>query len=553
MKYETSFSLPVGWLGKRILLHFGAVDQIARVYVNGQLAGTHEGGYLPFTLDITDCVRQTNHLIIQATDTLSEEYPYGKQKKTPGGMWYTPVSGIWQSVWIEPVPEMYIRSLRFTPDENGVRIRVFPSCEGVPDHFLIRFRHSCITGADDSTDPEGLMASDATPEPWSAWYRLPVSGGYLPLDKLLRSNGNETGAQQWSPGAPHLYELQLRLGQDQVETYTGLRRIESRAVQDIPCILLNGKQTFLHGVLDQGYFQEGIYLPATPMEYGRDILRLKNLGFNMLRKHVKIEPQIFYTLCDRLGILVMQDMVNNGPYKYITETLLPNFGLTKRPDTLARTADFSRKKIFTRHMMDTIRHLYNHPSIIAYTIFNEGWGQFCADEMYEIASRMDPTRLIDATSGWFAQKKSDFDSVHVYFRDKKLRPGKRPMLVSECGGFGLVMEPRDKRGKIYNYGSFRSREDLTDRILKMYHSMILPVIPKGLCGCVYTQLSDVEGEVNGLFTYDRRDCKVLPDRLRHLAMEIGMLTLMSQTAQYMDPEAPSSKNETSTENGQTDS
>ena len=277
---------------------------------------------------------------------------------------------------------------------------------------------------------------------------------------------------------------------------------------------------FLHGVLDQGYFQDGIYLPLQEEEYERDVLRMKELGFNMLRKHIKVEPETFYYACDKHGMLVVQDMVNSGSYSWTFDTALPTIGFKKRRDDKG-DINGEREQIFKQQMKNTIDHLYNHPSIVVYTIFNEGWGQFHSDVMYELAKSFDNSRLYDSTSGWFAQKKNDFDSEHIYFKVIDLKVKKRPLFVSECGGYALPVEghlfnPENE----YGYGKCKDVEDLTERIVNMYKKMILPGIGKGACGCVYTQLSDVEDEVNGLYTYDRQVCKVQKDKMRKVAKEL---------------------------------
>lgn len=245
---------------------------------------------------------------------------------------------------------------------------------------------------------------------------------------------------------------------------------------------------------------------------------MKELGFNLLRKHIKIEPEQFYYYCDKKGMLVMQDMVNSGKYSFIKDTALPTIGFKKRNDMKKSAKEKKRKNFFEKYMKDTIMHLHNHPCIIAYTIFNEGWGQFDGDRMYEVAKALDSTRLYDTASGWFAGKKSDFDSEHVYFRNKKLKPKYRPMFLSECGGFTYKVEGHlFKSDKSYGYGNCKDSRELTVRIIDMYKAMVIPAIKNGLCGCIYTQLSDVEEEINGLYTYDREVCKVEKEEMKKLA------------------------------------
>ena len=463
LDYRRSFTLPEGFTkpGERVILHFGAVDQTAEVYINDAPVAKHEGGYLPFSSDITDALISGENLLhVSAIDTLSHEYPWGKQKKKRGGMWYTPVSGIWQSVWLESVPENHIGSVKIVSDMRGITITVDKNCT------------ANISGAGTFHISENIPTRIEIPSP-----RL------------------------WSPDDPYLYDITLTSGSDIVQSYFALRTIEIKDRK----VLLNGSPIFMNGVLDQGYFPNGIYLPETPSEYEADILRMKELGINLLRKHIKIEPEAFYHACDRLGMLVMQDMVNCGGYNFIPDTALPTIGLKRRPDSLR----IKKARFFTRHAQETVAHLHNHPCIIAYTIFNEGWGQFDADAHYELLKAQDPTRLYDATSGWFWQKKSDFDSEHVYFRTKKLRSSARPLFLSECGGFARPIKGHmfNENAK-YGYGTAETQDGLMDKIEDMWEKMVFPAIHEGLCGIVYTQLSDVEDEINGLYTYDRKVCKV---------------------------------------------
>lgn len=489
--YKKTFTLPDGFTGrtKRVLLHFGAVDQLARVMLNGREMARHAGGYLPFSVDITDALCPgENRLRVDVIDKLSHDYPYGKQSKKPGGMWYTPVSGIWQSVWLEAVPERgAVSGLRVTPGLYGIDWEV------------------------DTDAPE---------------YRLTVSLASGPFaftcrEKRVHIDWKETGEAPhwWTPEDPFLYLFTVETDTDRVESYFALRTVEIRRLGGKQWICLNGRPVFLHGVLDQGYFADGHYLPGEPDEYTRDIRRMKELGFCLLRKHVKIEPEAFYYACDREGMLVWQDMVNNGGFCWLMDTALPNLGFQKRPDRLP--GGRRRKRIFERHLRDTLTHLYNHPCIVGYTIFNEGWGQFDSDRMAGIAKEMDATRLYDATSGWFSQKKSDVDSIHAYFRNRVIKAGKKPLFLSECGGYVRKISGHLYREDAkYGYGKADSKIALTKRISALYREMVIPSIFNGLCGCVYTQLSDVEGEVNGLYTYDRQVCKVDIETMQALAGEI---------------------------------
>ena len=457
------------------------------VYVNGREACRHEGGYLPFSADITDLIVEgTNSIRVEAEDSLSHYYPYGKQTKNPGGMWYTPVSGIWQTVWTETVPEDHVTQIRTDADTETVRWKVSTST-GSGCRITV-------------SDQEGPVFSSDNPE----------GSIEVPSDRR----------RLWSPEDPFLYDVKVTTpGGDEVSSYIALRRITSEIRNGVPRICLNGKPVFLNGVLDQGYFPEGLFLPGDASAYRSDILRMKEMGFNTLRKHIKIEPEMFYYECDRLGMLVIQDMVNSGDYSFLRDTVLPTVGIKRRNDS---KKNGEREEFFLSHMRQTADHLHGHPCVVAYTVFNEGWGQFNSDEAYDILKAEEPDRLIDTTSGWFAGNRSDFDSEHVYFRTKKLNPGIRPMLLSECGGFVYDTDPQTGKGPVWGYGRCRSSQELTARIVDMYRRMVLPAVGKGLCGCIFTQLSDVENELNGLVTYERTFVKADPDALKKISDEILM-------------------------------
>ena len=498
MVYQTVFDIPKSFGKERVLLHFGAVDQIAEVYVNGVLVGRHEGGYLPFTFDITEYISKDsskhNKLVVKVTDTLNRKYPYGKQCKKRGGMWYTPVSGIWQSVWLENVPTVYVEQVVLKPDLEGVTVEV----KGVASAF------SAVVYLENGETIERHFES---------------SVGRINLTEHVDKSGHFYQPKLWTVDNPHLYNMKIRSGEDEVETYFALRTIDIQKVDGVNRVCLNNKPIFLHGVLDQGYYSDGIFLPAEPEEFERDILRMKALGFNMLRKHIKIEPESFYYYCDKHGMLVVQDMVNNGGYSFLFDTALPTIGMKTRKDVKVRENDTMR--IFKEHTAETLAHLHNHPCIVMYTIFNEGWGQFNSDALYDFAKGLDSSRLYDATSGWFAQLKNDFDSEHIYFKTTPPEIKERPVFVSECGGYSQMIDGHFySKYTSYGYGGAEDSEALTDMIETMYREMILPGLDAGICGCVYTQLSDVEDEVNGLYTYDRKICKVNAERMQALSEEI---------------------------------
>lgn len=491
--YEKNFSLPEGFQKDKVLLHFGAVDQKAEVYLNNNLVMIHEGGYLPFYGDVTTNIKAgNNHITVIAYDSLSHTYPYGKQRKDRGGMWYTPVSGIWQSVWMESVPEQYVETIKMTPSLTGI-------------HFAVK-------GGADKVNIS--IYDDEAMNVMLASYQ-----GLQKEAEIIIQN-----PQLWTPENPKLYYTKIESGEDVIYSYFALRTIEIRKAYGHYRILLNEKPYFLHGVLDQGYFCDGIYLPKSEEGYRQDILNMKGLGFNTLRKHIKIEPECYYYACDKYGMLIMQDMVNSGKYSFLWDTAIPTLGRRTKND-LRGGGSRKRKDFFIQHMQETVEHLYNHPSIVYYTIFNEGWGQFESDHMYELLKTEDSTRIIDTTSGWFRRRKSDVVSVHIYFKTPALHKTYRPMVVSECGGYSYVIP--DHSYSLYakfGYGNCADSEQLTGSIQNMYKKMIFPYIKQGLSGCIYTQLSDVEDETNGFYTYDRKICKVDKAHMLEISKELYRLT-----------------------------
>ena len=511
--YEKTFVVPKDFNKEKILLHFGAVDQITTVWVNGEKVGSHEGGYLPFSFDITKVVKRDglNQLKVEVIDTLSKDYPYGKQTKKRGGMWYTSVSGIWQTVWLEEVPDTYIEKIIMIPDLKGVDIELVINDTNGDNHG--ETNHACGKAAGFDVSVELEPGNVVTKH-------FEGNKGRLEIDGLADEKGKTHEAKLWTTETPHLYPINITCGKDSVDSYFALRTIAIEKQNGVNRVVLNGKPIFMHAVLDQGYFCDGLFLPAKSEEYEKDILRMKELGYNMLRKHIKIEPESFYYACDGLGMLVMQDMVNNGGYNFIFDTALPTLGFKTKNDAKGKI-EGKQKEFFKQHTKETIEHLYNHPSIVAYTIFNEGWGQFNSDEMYDYVKELDPTRLADSTSGWFAQKKNDFDSEHIYFKVIPLEPKERPLFVSECGGYTMAAEGHYySKYAQYGYGASDTKEALTKDIVYMYENMIIPYVKNGVCGCVYTQLSDVEDEINGLYTYDRKVCKVVKEDMLAMAEKI---------------------------------
>ena len=473
--YEKAFTLSENMLGDRVLLHFGAVDQIACVYLNGKPVGKHVGGYLPFEFDITDgLIGGENLLTVEVTDDLDHDLAWGKQRRDRGGMWYTPISGIWQTIWLERVPENHIKNIRITPDLGGITLEV----AGGEDEKLLTLTES------------------------GKEYRFSGNKTYIGVDD----------PKLWTPETPYLYEFTLESGNDRIESYFALRTVTVGQSNGKSYICLNGKPYFFHGLLDQGYFSDGIYTPASPTALENDVLQMKKCGFNMLRKHIKIEHKLFYYYCDKHGMAVFQDMVNSGSYSFLVDTALPTVGFKKG---ISHKASKCRRETFERDSGETVNYLYNHPSVVYYTVFNEGWGQFDADGQYTRLKALDPSRVWDATSGWFTEKKSDVQSEHVYFKrlDLKNDPEK-PLVLSEFGGYSYKEENHSfNLDKTYGYSFFTDREKFEDALESLYLDEVIPMINRGLCAAVYTQLSDVEDETNGLLTYDRQILKVDPARM----------------------------------------
>ena len=464
--------------GNRILLHFGAVDQYAEIYVNQKLVCTHWDGYQAFSCDITDFLQEENQLTVRATDDLrSCRMPYGKQTLTRGGMWYTPVSGIWQTVWLEEVPQSYIAELDIQTHDAQAVVTVTPALDGT-----VLFEGQAVA----------------------------LQGGKAVL--------KPRNPQYWSPENPHLYTFTVKAGADQVESYFALRTLSVKTVNGVHRLCLNGKPYFFHGLLDQGYYSDGLFTPASEQNFENDILQMKALGFNTLRKHIKVEPEQFYYLCDKLGMVVFQDMVNNGRYSFLRDTALPTIGLQKRSDRKLHKDPQSRKA-FLQGMENTVQQLKNHPCVCYWTIFNEGWGQFDSDNVCAHLRALDSSRFIDATSGWFRGENTDVESLHIYFGSwKKLKSKNRPLVLSEFGGYCYAVEQHIfNPQKSYGYKSCKTSEDFCRDLEMLYTEKVIPAAQKGLCAAIYTQVSDVEDEINGLLTYDRKVCKVQPEPMLKIA------------------------------------
>lgn len=519
--YRRNFDLP-GWDREkgqnRILLHFGAVDQSCEVRINGHKVKRHTGGYLPFEVDISRYAQESaNELIVAVKDLSDTSYhSKGKQKLNAGGMFYIAQSGIWQTVWLEKVPETYIKEIKTVPDieKKIIRIKVSSSystdkknvdklSRNFPIEIKIRkpglYPDPVVKPSQISTED---MLETAVQAVSDKWIEIPIESISL-----------------WNCETPYLYYFEVKLGDDRAISYFAMRKfsLETKVHEEFPRICLNGEVQFQNGVLDQGYWPESLYTPPSDAAMIFDIQEMKKTGFNMVRKHLKIEPQRWYYHCDRLGIVVWQDMVNGGSYYkhwFVTygATLLSWLRIPMRdvyPRLLSREAKAGRLE-FIWEMKETIRLLGNHPSIAAWVIFNEGWGQFQTEDMTRIVRRLDPNRLIDQASGWFDQGGGDFSSLHNYFFKLFIRPEReRASVLSEFGGYSYREPGHCAKEKLYGYGICKNKKDLEKRFLERW-SGVRNLIPQGLSASIYTQWTDVEEEVNGVFTYDRGVRKIEP-------------------------------------------
>ena len=485
--YRRGLRLPSDFNKGRVLLHFGAVDQIATVFVNGYKACTHVGGYTPFSADITAYLQKENTILVKVRDFSDTSYhSRGKQKSKRGGIWYTAQSGIWQTVWLESVPEKYIEGLRITPlfDESAVEITVLSNCS-----------LTCCAVVGDRAI--------------SFFPNVPAK---LPMPSFI----------PWTPENPHLYDITVTMGEDCVKSYFGMRKFSVEQYgPGVKQLFLNNEPYFHSGLLDQGYYCDGMYTAPSDEAMIFDIQAAKAMGFNMLRKHIKVEPLRWYYHCDRLGMLVWQDMVNGGgEYNFLTVSSPLVTGIHFRDSHYKRFSreDPEGRKQYYVELEEMIRHLYNTVSIAMWVPFNEGWGQFDAAEAVRRIQELDGTRPIDHASGWHDQCIGDIKSLHVYFKKYRYKKDKlgRAVVLSEFGGYNCRVEGHCFNEEDYGYKKVQSREELLTAFRKLYENEILPAKKEGLCASVYTQLTDVEDELNGLITYDRKVIKLPIDAVREI-------------------------------------
>ncbi len=520
--YRRTFTVPEEWIGKKLLLHFGAVDWKAEIWVNGRKAGEHTGGYTPFSLDITGHLNmgttgqekdqeQEQEIIVRVwdpTETFGQER--GKQSLHPKGLFYTAVSGIWQTVWLEPVPEEHIASFRITPDlaASELSLSIHINAVGGRDLGQIRFEATAYANGETAAIGSSSIGGE-----------LKLS---LPEMKL------------WSPDSPFLYDLTITLMAedsstiDTIQSYFAMRSFGvGKDKAGLTRLLLNGEPLFQQGVLDQGYWPDGLYTAPSDEALAYDVEITKQLGFNMTRKHIKIEPARWYYHCDRLGLIVWQDMINGGGgWNHLHHFILPNFvSAIKIKDDKYKVykalgrADASNRDNYRKELKEMIDALYNVPCIGMWVPFNEAWGQFDAADTAEWLKAYDPSRPVDHASGWHDQGAGDLKSVHIYFRKLKM-PKKsegRAVVISEYGGYSLMEKGHVwQEGKGFGYKKYNSREALNAAYASLIKDQLKPLVIQGVAAAVYTQLTDVETELNGILTYDREFTKLDAELLNEL-------------------------------------
>ena len=486
--YRLKTTIPSNFIKDKVFLHFGAVDQIAEVFINGQFAIKHIGGFLPFNVDIKPFLKDENlEIVLRVKDTTNTSYhSSGKQSLKPEGIWYKAQSGIYMPVWMESVNKGYIESLKITPniDENNVTVRFKSEMK----EAKLKLNYKVY---DVEADKDNVIEIE--------------------------------NPKLWSPESPSLYEFKIYNEVDEVSSYFAMRKISLIRNKDNRLVIaLNNQEYFMKGVLDQGYYQDGLLTPNSDEDYINDINLIKSLGFNASRKHIKIESLRWYYHCDGLGLLVWQDFVN-GCTKY-------NFWLNQVPLFVRYKISDKKHKAFFREneegrkeayqeFLDTIDLLYNSPCIVLWTIFNEAWGQFDAKEIYEKLKLIDSTRLYDHASGWHDQGSGDFKSMHIYKWKVKVpskhKIGERAFICSECGAYILdrrLKEAKKKEGFIYLL--FNNKEDFQKEYERFIKEEIIPAKNNGMSAFIYTQISDVEEEMNGFISYDRKEIKVDIDKIK---------------------------------------
>jgi beta-galactosidase/beta-glucuronidase len=498
----------------RVLLHFGAVDYECEVTLNNTVIGEHKGGYLPFTFDITPYVLDgENEIKLSVKDpTNTGTQARGKQTFKRGGIWYTPQSGIWQTVWIEEVPRDYIESVKLTPDIDRDEINIEIKYTGSPDDEMaaVVLDYGDVIGA----------------------------GKFADGKCTIKLNKYEC----WSPENPKLYDLKIVAGEDQVESYFGMRKFSvGKDENGTPRFMLNNEPYFFNGLLDQGYWSDGMYTAPSDEALIYDIQTMKDLGFNTLRKHIKIEPLRWYYHCDRLGMIVWQDMINGGgEYNFLAIGTMPALAMIFNNKHIGKISDgkkhyryFARRDPAGRdeYFDDSekmIDLLYNVPSLALWTPFNEAWGQFESEQACKFYREKDPTRLIDHASGWVDHGAGDVNSFHIYFTPflfpKYNKNDERPIALTEFGGYSIQAKGHTyNKTKFFGYRKYYDQSKFDEAVRHLYENRLLPCIKnKGLSALIYTEVSDVEDECNGLLSYDREVIKITPEVMKEINKKIKL-------------------------------
>lgn len=492
--YQRSFTIPSAWKNKRVLLHFGAVDWKADVWVNDIKVGSHTGGYAPFSFDITPALEgKSNKLTVKVWDPTDRSYqPHGKQVSNPSGIWYTPVSGIWQTVWLEPVNEKHIQDLRILPDIDRKMLTVDAAVANAADADMLEVK---------VFDGDQLVATGKS-------INQQIVEIAMPADSKL-----------WSPESPFLYTLQVSLKSggkvvDQVDSYAAMRKFSTRRDRNgIVRLELNNKPLFQYGPLDQGWWPDGLYTAPTDEALLYDVQKTKDLGFNMIRKHIKVEPARWYTHCDRLGIIVWQDMPSGDRG--------PQWQNRKYFDGIEAKRSDESEANFRKEWKEIIDYLYSYPCIGTWVPFNEAWGQFKTEEIAEWTKQYDPSRLVNPASGGNHYHCGDMLDLHNYpAPEMYLYDGARANVLGEYGGIGLVLKDHLwEPNRNWGYIQFNSSKEATDEYVK-YAEQLYRMISQGFSAAVYTQTTDVEIEVNGLITYDRKFIKLDEERVRDINRRI---------------------------------
>ena len=480
--YNKKFDLPDDFNKGKVFVHFGAVDQIAKVYLNGRFVGIHHGGYTPFSFEVSHLIQEHNTLNVVVRDlTEKNEYSRGKQKTNRGGIWYSAQSGIWQTVWLESTPNEYIPNVRITPDLDNQTV-MFEADGNITVQKLIY-------------DGDKLIA-DTT-------------------DTVVKLEN----VKEWSPENPFLYDVVFKYKDDEVRSYFGMRKFSVGTDDNgMPRLMLNNKPYFMNGLLDQGYYPDGFLTPPSNDAMEFDVKSVKNLGFNMLRKHIKIEPMLWYHYCDVNGIIVWQDMINGGGNYGLEVSAIPFVGINLDDSNykIFKRTSLEARKLYYKELEEMITALYNCPCIAVWVPFNEGWGQFDSNYAYTLVKAMDSTRIVDSASGWHDRGQTDVISKHIYFTPIKVHSGNKPWCLTEFGGLSTKVKGHTFNNKMFGYKIFNSKQGLTKAYKNLFEKTIIPQIKDGLSATVYTQVTDVEDELNGLFTYDRKVQKIDTEVLKSI-------------------------------------